>query len=172
MDGDARRNKILELLNNGSKPVSGKELANQMGVSRQVIVQDIALLRAVNKNILATNKGYIMHGVIAEPSTVKKTIKVMHGTAEIQDELYCIVDYGGKVLDVVVEHDVYGQIMVDLIIANRQDVDEFMHKIMKSNTRPLKELTDGIHFHTIETKDEEAIILIERKLKERGYLVS
>lgn len=171
MDGEVRRNKILELLQGGNKPISGKDLANIVGVSRQVIVQDIALLRAYNKNILATNKGYIIYGPKNQSVSVKKTIKVVHGTREIQDELYCIVDLGGKILDVVVEHEIYGQIAVDLIIANRQDVDEFIDKVMKYNTRPLKELTDGVHFHTIEAKNEEIIHLIESQLKELGYLL-
>ena len=59
MEGDERRKKIIEILHGRKMPVSGTELAAELGVSRQVIVQDIALLRATDKNILSTNKGYI-----------------------------------------------------------------------------------------------------------------
>lgn len=170
MDGDGRRSRIIELLKQSAKPIAGKELAKKMGVSRQVIVQDIALLRAINKNILATNKGYMIYGAEGITATIKKTIKVMHKTEEIQDELYSIVDFGGKVLDVVVEHEIYGQIMVDLIITNRQDVDEFIQKVTEHGTRPLKALTDGVHFHTIEARDQKTLSKIEQKLKEKGYL--
>ncbi|RDU25087.1 transcription repressor NadR [Anaerosacchariphilus polymeriproducens] len=171
MDGDARREKILGLLENSEEPVSGKELASKMGVSRQVIVQDVALLRAVNKNILATNKGYMMYGVSTELKTAKKSFKVLHKTEEIQDELYCIVDLGGKVLDVVVEHKIYGQINVDFMVENRQDVDDFIDKMVKYNSKALKELTAGVHFHTVEAKDEETLMQIEEKLIEKGYLI-
>ena len=93
-----------------------------------------------------------------------------HTTDEIKDELYTIVDCGAKVLDVVVEHEIYGQITVDLYIASRQDADEFTAKIEKYQTRPLKELTGGIHLHTIEAKSREILEKTEKKLREKGYL--
>lgn len=96
--------------------MSGTELAKELGVSRQVIVQDIALLRAVNKNILSTNKGYVLYDPSEETQKARRTIAVSHSDEQTQDELYTIVDFGGKVLDVVIEHDIYGQITVDLIL--------------------------------------------------------
>ena len=60
IEGDIRREKIIEIMSNQKEPVSGSDLAKKFGVSRQVIVQDIALLRATNKNILSTNKGYFL----------------------------------------------------------------------------------------------------------------
>ena len=98
-------------------------------MSRQVIVQDIALLRATNKNILSTNKGYFLYNPGKGPQKPKRSFCVQHTTEQMQDELYTIVDYGGKVLDAVVEHDIYGQITVDLMLCNRMDVDEFMEKL-------------------------------------------
>ena len=100
----------------------------------------------------------------------KRTIAVQHSNEEMRDELYTIVDYGGVVLDVVVEHDVYGQITADLILKNRQDVDEFMTKINNSHAVPLKTLTNGKHFHTVEADSEQILDAIEQKLKLLGYV--
>lgn len=171
MDGDTRRGQIIELLKESSKPLSGTELARRLCVSRQVIVQDIALLRAVNKNILSTNKGYILYDSHTVTKNYKRTVHVKHSNDQIRDELYTIVDYGGRVLDVVVEHEIYGQITVDLIITNRQDADEFVKRLSENRTRPLNELTYGVHYHTIEAEKEEYLNLIEEKLQEKGYLV-
>lgn len=169
MEGELRREKIIELLNHSSNPVSGSELAKLMGVSRQVVVQDIALLRAVNKNILSTNKGYVLYNP-GESKSVRRAISVHHTDEEMQDELYTIVDCGGKVLDVVVEHDVYGQINCDLILKNRQDVDEFMEKIRNRKSQSLMTLTAGKHFHTIEADSEQILHTIAQKLRNRGYM--
>lgn len=172
MEGDRRREKIIELLLESPQPVSGSEIAKRFEVSRQVIVQDIALLRATNKNILSTNKGYILYHPPTGASLVKRTFRVSHTDAQIQDELYTIVDCGGKVLDVVVEHDIYGQITADLILKNRQDVDEFISKIQNSTSKPLKELTDSNHFHTVEADTAVQLDTIARKLFAKGYLYS
>ena len=151
-------------------PISGTDLAKQLGVSRQVIVQDIALLRAINKNILSTNKGYVLYAPKLDDGRVKRSFPVAHKREQIRDELYTIVDYGGKVLDVVVAHDIYGQITVDLILCNRLDVDEFVERIDNSKSRPLKVLTDGEHWHTVEAESEKVLNKIEEMLREKGYL--
>ena len=163
MEGKTRREQIIELLNKSSVPLSGSELAKLLGVSRQIIVQDIALLRAMDKNILSTNKGYILYAPDRESRRAKRTIAVSHTDDEMRDELYTIVDYGGKVLDVVVEHDVYGQLTGDLILKNRQDVDD------NSSDQSMLTLTGGHHFHTIEADSEMILDAIEQKLKIRGY---
>ncbi|MFR8427507.1 MAG: transcription repressor NadR [Roseburia inulinivorans] len=142
IEGDIRREKIIEIMSNQKEPVSGSDLAKKFGVSRQVIVQDIALLRATNKNILSTNKGYFLYNPGKGPQKPKRSFCVQHTTEQMQDELYTIVDYGGKVLDAVVEHDIYGQITVDLMLCNRMDVDEFMERIRKSKSQPLNVLTE------------------------------
>lgn len=170
MNGQERREAIVKILKNSTEPLSGTELAKQLGVSRQVIVQDIALLRAVNKNILSTNKGYVLYVPQSGNERVKRSFAVNHSKSQIRDELYTIVDYGGKVLDVVVEHDIYGQIMVDLILCNRLDVDEFVERIEHSKSRPLKVLTEGEHWHTVEADSEKVLDKIGEKLKEGGYL--
>lgn len=171
MEGDVRRNKILEILHKEEQPISGTELASAMGVSRQVIVQDIALLRASDKNILSTNKGYILFVEKASHNKRKRSFKVKHEDAEILDELNTIVDFGGRILDVVVEHDIYGQIAVDLIINSRADADSFVKAVEKYQTRPLNNLTRGVHYHTVEADTEEVLDHIEEQLYRKGYLI-
>lgn len=171
LEGDQRRKEIIRMLLESSRPISGAELARSLGVSRQVIVQDVALLRATNKNILSTNKGYLLFEPQKESEACKKTLCVRHTTEQVLDEFYTIVDLGGKILDVVVEHELYGQIAVDLIIANRQDAEEFFAKMQNSSVKPLKELTQDIHYHTIVAKDETAMERIEKALLQKGYLL-
>lgn len=171
LDGDQRRAEIIRMLESSQNPISGTELARRLKVSRQVIVQDVALLRAINKNILSTNKGYLLFEPGREAGESKKTVCVRHTTEQVLDEFYTIVDLGGKILDVVVEHELYGQIAVDLIIASRQDADEFYEKMQNNRVKPLKELTEDIHYHTIVAKDNVSIERIENALKEKGYLL-
>jgi transcriptional regulator of NAD metabolism len=169
MEGQERREKLIELLQTAKDPISGTELAKKLLVSRQVIVQDIALLRAVNKNILSTTKGYMIY--LQEKQKVNRCFLVKHTTEEIEDELCTIVDNGGKVLDVIVAHDLYGEIAADLIIKNRQDVYDFVKKVKLKNTVPLKELTDGVHLHTVEADSEDILDNIEKALREKKYLL-
>ena len=96
---------------------------------------------------------------------------VKHSTDQIEDELCTIVDHGGKVLDVIVMHDIYGEIRTDLIISSRKDVYDFVKKVNDKQTVPLKELTDGMHLHTVEADSEDILDDIERELREKGYLV-
>ncbi len=170
MEGQDRRNELTRILEETKEPVSGTELAKRLGVSRQVIVQDIALLRAVNKNILSTTKGYLIYK--QDKQKVNRCFATRHTTEEIEDELNTIVDNGGKVLDVIVMHDLYGEISVDLIIKNRRDVADFVEKVKAKRTVPLKDLTNGTHLHTVEADSEEILDQIERALREKNYLVS
>lgn len=170
-EGTARRERILEMLRREEQPVSGSLLAARMGVSRQVIVQDIALLRVTDKNILSTNKGYILNREKKNSSKKKRTYRVKHRREEIQDELYTFVDLGGRVLDVVVEHGIYGQIMADLIINSRADAEAFVRKVNENKTKPLNDLTDGLHYHTVEADSEEILDRIGEALEKKGYLI-
>lgn len=169
MEGKGRREQIIQILKSNKEPISGSEIAKRLGVSRQIIVQDIALLRAVNKNILSTTKGYILY--YQDKEKVNRCFLVKHTTEEIEDELCTIVDHGGKVLDVIVAHEIYGQIATDLIIVTRQDVYEFVEKIKTKKTVPLKELADGVHFHTVEADSEEVLDQIEEALTKKHYLI-
>ena len=170
MNTAQRRTEILKLLQQEEKPVAARAMASQFGVSRQVIVQDIALLRAVNKNILSTNKGYLLYAPEMDMAKVKRTVSVCHTDEQTEDELNTIVDCGGTILDVVVEHEIYGQITVDLLLKNRADISEFMRKLKNVPAKPLKELTNGDHFHTVEAESEQILDRIEEALGKKGYL--
>lgn len=168
MEGNKRREQLIKILQSNEEPISGGELARLLGVSRQVIVQDIALLRAMDMNIISTTKGYLIYQV--DFPCVKRIFKVKHTTEQIEDELCTIVDNGGKILDVLVTHEIYGAITTALIIRNRQDVYDFVKKVQENKIVPLKELTDGIHQHTVEADSEQTLDRIHNALKEKGYL--
>jgi len=167
MTSEIRRKEILKCMNNCSHPLSGTELANQFQVSRQVIVQDIALLRAASHDIISTNRGYLLNA----PSLTQRVFKVRHTTNQIQDELYSIVDSGGNIKDVFVNHKVYGQLRADLSIHSRRDVDDFMDDIRSGKSSPLSTVTAGYHYHTVEAESENALDYIENTLLKKGYLV-
>lgn len=168
MEGQERRKELLSLLKHTKTPLSGSQLAKSLGVSRQVIVQDIALLRAVNKNILSTTKGYLLY--LPQQQKIKHCFRVCHTTAQIEDELMSIVNLGGTVLDVIVEHPIYGVITVDLMISTCDEAKDFSKKVIAGQTVPLKELTKDIHLHTVEADTEEILIQIETLLRQKGYL--
>jgi transcriptional regulator of NAD metabolism len=134
-----------------------------------VIVQDIALLRASEINLLSTTKGYLLYQ--SDNPRVKRVYRVKHTTEQIEDELCTIVDNGGKILDVLVVHEIYGEIATPLIIRNRNDVYDFVKKVNEKKIVPLKELTAGIHRHTIEADSDETLDRIEKALKEKNYLL-
>ncbi|MBH1941066.1 transcription repressor NadR [Mobilitalea sibirica] len=168
MEGNKRRENLIQILKEGTSPVSGGELAKLLGVSRQVIVQDIALLRASDINIISTTKGYLLYSI--EQSKHRRVMKVKHTTQQIEDELCTIVDHGGKVIDVIVVHEIYGEINTELVIRNRSDVYDFVKKVKEKQIVPLKELTAGVHQHTIEADSEETLNRIEQALREKNYL--
>lgn len=171
MNSDERRLEIINILNKLDEPISGTELAKKLGVSRQVIVQDIAILRASGEEIIATPQGYIVLKDV-DGNRIIKTIVCKHSTYdEIEDELKTIVDMGGKILDVIVEHPVYGEIKGSLMISSRLDVEKFIKNLKNTNAEPLSSLTDGIHIHSIEIEDEETFKKIIEKLEEKSYLI-
>lgn len=167
MTGDIRRPEILECIRKSRHPLSGTELAKQFKVSRQVIVQDVALLRVAGHDIVSTNRGYLLQ----MPQAHQRIFKIFHGESEIVDELYTIVDIGGKVIDVFVNHKVYGQIRADMKIHSRRDVTAFMEEIRSGKSSPLMNTTSGYHYHTVEAESREVLDLVESALKEKGYLV-
>lgn len=165
--GSERRTGIIEQIKHSSVPVSGNVLAASYDVSRQVIVQDIALLRASGYDILSTNRGYILN----TPKTVSRVFKVLHTDDEMEDELCGIVDLGGSVVNVIIHHHVYGWKEADLNINSRRKVTEFMIDIKSGKSSPLKNITSGYHYHKVEADSEETLELIEKMLRDRGYLV-
>ena len=170
-EGSIRRQKLVDILKNSTGPVSGSVLSKELGVSRQVIVQDIALLRASNADIFATPKGYVLYSQVPGKK-YRRTYMVNHTREQIVDELSIIVDNGGKVLNVVVAHDVYGQIMADLILETREDVRAFFERMSSSQAGPLLQISNGVHIHTVEASSERILDNIERDLSDHGYLVT
>lgn len=166
---NVRRNKIIELLEESNNPISGSELSLKLDVSRQVIVQDIAILRAEGYKITATSQGYVLDTEVL--NSTRKVIASNHDKDDIEDELNTIVDMGGTIIDVIVEHNLYGQLSANLMVSSRREVKKFVEKIKDKKTKPLCALTDGVHLHTIEAKNEEIIKDIEDKLFEKGYLL-
>lgn len=170
MKGEERRSRILFMLKNNQRPFKGVELSEQFNVSRQVIVQDIALLRAEGNDIIATPQGYIL--MSSNPESVKRVIAVKHSEEEMEEELKTIVNMGGRVLDVTIEHKIYGEITGRLQLKSLFDVGEFMKKIGHGSSKPLSQLTQGVHIHTIEADDNIIMDRIIQALGEKGYLVS
>lgn len=170
MNGDERRAHIVELLREASAPLSGTSLARVTGVSRQVIVQDIALLRADGRDIVSTNRGYVLREGNGVPSVPTRLIKVHHTVDQLEDELTTIVDLGGAVLNVMVNHRVYGQITANLDIRSRRDVARYLHDIRSGKSTPLMTVTSGYHFHRIAADSDEVLDEIEAALAAKGYL--
>jgi hypothetical protein len=170
MSGEERRKKIVEIIRNSDCPVSGTALAKELHVSRQIIVQDIALLRAADYEILSTTKGYILQ-LPKEESTVSRVLKVRHTDEQSRKELQIVVDLGGTVRDVYVQHRVYGTMRADLNIRSRKDIEKFMWDIENGKSSPLKNITSGYHFHTIVADSEETLDQIENELNENGFLL-
>ena len=170
-EGKKRRERLMSALEQADRPVSGTELAKRFGVSRQVIVQDIAILRAENQPVLSTYKGYILQkqGPGAESSI--RVFCLAHSTEDTLDELCTIVDYGGTVLDVSVEHQLYGWLRGDLVIRNRLDAMEFTERLKQCPDQPMKSLTGGCHYHTVSAPSDKHLDMIETALNQKGYLM-
>lgn len=162
-----RKEKIIEEIKKSDKPVSASTLAKKLGVSRQIIVGDVALIRASGTNIIATPRGYILD---SKQQNQTYTIAVNHSQEQMADELYTIVDLGGCAIDVIVDHPVYGQLTGKLHLSSRYDVDQFMKKITHDDAKPLSQLTNGLHLHTIQCLDQETYQRIVDALDKKGYL--
>jgi uncharacterized protein len=168
---EKRRSEIFLKLSEINKPIKGTKLAEIFQVSRQVIVQDIAILRAQGAEIIATPNGYIIYKRNNEG--IIKTIVSKHQDYDaIEDELQIMVDYGAKILDVIVEHPLYGEIKGMLDIRCKEDVEEFMKKIKHVKAEPLSSLTEGVHIHTIEVPSEKSYEKIKEALIQKGYLIT
>ncbi len=171
MEARERRSAILQLLRNRTAPVTGGELAARMGVSRQVIVQDIALLRTGGSRILATPEGYVLPAATLK-SAARRILATRHVTNQgMRDELETVVDLGGTMVDVSIEHAVYGEISAPLMLRTRAGVDMFMAHFEKGDTAPISLLTGGVHLHTVEAPNEDVMEQIVSALRRKGYLV-
>jgi len=165
-----RKEALIQLLKESQKPMNGQSLAEHFHVTRQVIVQDIAVLRADGAPILSTNRGYIYKENKANPF-VHKLFKVKHKEEDMEQELLAIVDNGGRVQNILIDHPVYGEIETLLKLSCRRDVEHFLNQVKTCDFRPLSELTDGIHYHLIEAENKQDLLYIEKALDKLGYLV-
>ncbi len=166
MNGQLRREKIIDILSKSDTPVSGVALAKQLNVSRQVIVQDIALIRAASYDIYSTNRGYVIRG--GKEHT--RIVKVKHSNADVETELNAIVDMGGWVKDVFVYHKVYGVVKAELNLHSRRDIKDYMEEINNGNSSLLMNVTSGYHYHTIVAQDEKTLDIIQDELARLGFL--
>lgn len=166
MTGEERKKQILKILKDSEAPVSGTALAQMLGVSRQVVVQDIAVLRAANIEILSTNQGYLMNTV----SSAARVFKVVHTDEEVEEELNLFVDCGGFVKDVFVYHKVYGVLRAEMNIASRLDVQAFVGDIRSGKSSLLKNITSNFHYHTVIADNEHVLDIIQERLAQRGFL--
>lgn len=167
MNGEERRNKIEKYILESDKPLSATYLAGELGVSRQIIVGDVALLRANGKDIISTNKGYIFQKIQKPCSQV---IKVRHKPEDMYDEFCVITDLGGHIRDEIIVSDLYGEIRTEINIISRADAKAFSQKCLESSANLLSTLTRNLHFHTIEADNELILIRIQKALNEKGYL--
>ena len=166
MNGEERRKQIVDILKHSSSPVPGTQLAQILNVSRQVVVQDIALIRAKDVDIFSTNRGY----VINDKKEYSRIFKVIHEDEEVETEQEAIVDLGGWIRDVFVYHKVYGVIRADMNIHSRRDIRTYMSEIAGGKSSLLKNVTSGYHYHTIVADDEQTLDLIQAELGRLGFL--
>ena len=168
MTGSDRRDAIVKKIKSSSVPVPGKQLAASYDVSRQVIVQDIALIRAAGYNIISTNRGYIINDAAV---TARRTFMVRHTDEQLEEELNAIVDLGGTVCNVIVDHAVYGKLEAELNITSRRKVSEFIGGIKSGKSSPLKNITSDYNYHVVEADSEETLDMIGDVLRKKGFLV-
>ena len=168
LDAQERRNSIARALEQANTPLSATALAKEFSVSRQIIVGDIALLRAAGADITATPRGYV---VPRSAPGVTRTLACRHSGKDMETELNAIVDQGCTVADVVVEHPIYGQLTGPLNLSNRYEVGQFITRCRKESASPLSLLTEGIHLHTVLCPDEGAFLRVQTALRELGVLL-
>lgn len=164
-----RRDYIQKILMNSESAVKGQDFADELGVTRQIIVKDIAILRAAGVNIIATPDGYIMDK--KDKKLNSKVLVLSHERDEIEDELKTIIRYGGIVEDIIVEHQLYGEIKATLMLKTIYDVEKFIKKLYEYKVEPLLKLTNGLHIHTIVTETKEQMNNIIHELDKKGYLI-
>ena len=158
MNTAQRRTEILKLLQQEEKPVAARAMASQFGVSRQVIVQDMAVIRASTPGILSTTRGYVLQQ--DKDIACTREFKVRHGQEQAAEELNLIVDCGGRVKNISISHRVYGRVTAEMDIRSRQDVNEFVQAINSSHSSVLSSATSGYHYHLIEASSQERLDLI------------
>lgn len=167
MRAHERRAEILSLIGNSQNPVAAGFLSEKYSVSRQVIVQDIAILRAQGYGVISTNRGYVLgSGVRAE-----RVFKCRHTLPELIGESEIIISHGGKVEDITVNHRVYGKISARLELSTLRHAEELYRSLVSGASKPLMSVTDGYHYHTVSAESDDKLDEIESALRAAGYLI-
>jgi uncharacterized protein len=166
---EVRRRRIVEWMRTQDAPVLGGDLANRFRISRQCLVQDMAILRAAGEEILATPRGYRLP--TAKEQVHRAVIACKHPPERTREELQLLVDHGLKVLDVIVEHPVYGELRGSLMLESRTDVHDFLERVAKTKASLLLTLTKGVHLHTVEASRPEMITRAKAELRAKGILL-
>lgn len=171
MLGEDRRTLLLNYLRSSNQAFTGSQLAKLTNVSRQVIVNDMNLLKARNEPIIATSQGYLyIHNNETSPLFERKIVSI-HPPEKTEEELFTIVDCGATVKNVIVEHPVYGEITANLHVSNRLEVKHFLHQLRTTNAQLLSALTGGTHLHVISASSEETLNTVEEQLRKKGFLL-
>ena len=161
-----RRKAIVNLLSASKTPISGGELSKQFNVSRQIIVQDITVLKGLGYEIFSTHHGYVLQ----KSPLVERVFKLKHTTEQTEDELNSIVDLGGTVVDVFVWHKVYGKISATLNIFSRLQIKQFLEGVRTGKSTELMNITGGYHYHTVRAESESILDKIGETLKVKEYI--
>ena len=161
-----RRKAIVNLLLSSNEAISGGKLSEEFGVSRQIIVQDITVLKGSGYDILSTHSGYI----IQKSPLKERVFKVYHTTEETEDELNTIVNLGGTVVDVFVWHKVYGKMTAPLNIFSSLHIKQFIEGVRSGKSTELMNITGGYHYHTVRAESESVLDEIEQALKAKNYI--
>lgn len=169
LTGEQRRAAILPRLSGSKKPISASKLAQEFSVSRQIIVGDIALLRASGSGIIATARGYLLEEINTDASYDFQLV-CQHQSEDTEEEMKTIVDLGGEVINVIVEHPLYGELLGNIHVKSCQEVEMFMKRYQKQQTTLLSSLTQGIHLHTIRCENEQIAGKIKQSLSQKGFL--
>lgn len=166
MNVEERRGEILNVLRQAKTPIAAKTLADRFNVSRQVIVQDMAVIRASTPGISSTCRGYVMQ----QPAACYREYKVCHDADQMALEFNLIVDCGGHIKNISISHRVYGRITTDIDVRSRQDVNDFIQNFENSKSTMLSSATYGYHYHLVEADSEERLDLIQERLQQAGIL--
>lgn len=167
MKANERRSEILSLIANSQHPVTANFLSGKYSVSRQVIVQDVAILRAQGYGVISTNRGYVLGGEI----NAERVFKCRHTLQELIPESEIIISRGGCIQDIFVNHRVYGKISARLELSTMRHAEELYRSLVSGASRPLMSVTDGYHYHTVSAPDEGVLDDIEKALRAAGYLI-
>lgn len=167
MNSTNRRNQIAEFLNEQSGPVSGSALAEKFSVSRQIVVSDISALRSQGYNIISTNKGYLM----SESLTCSRVFKLNHTDEQVKEELEIVVNHGGCVKNVFVNHKMYGRLSAPMDISTHRQIADYLNDIQYGKSAPLKNVTSGYHYHTVLAESEDVLDRIEEEFTQKGFIV-